>query len=261
MTLNSTIITAAYRESNFTSQGGTLTTEEQTEGLALLQSLVDSFHGIVVGTRLKPWYNPYPFNSSPDVRNYPASAGQYATLSEKDLAYPPANSRVFLRTTTAKTIYFQYAPEDGALMQIIDAGFTGAITLDANGMFFGTSGVDRSVTLNPAVGGGSRVPKRTYMFRGDLAAWVQLDNLVYTGENPFPAEFDDFWITLLAMRLAPRFGNEPVSVTMLRNKEMLVFARGWYRQTAEAIVGDAGTPTDQSWNNRGVFGDPDSGVV
>ena len=75
MTLNSTIITAAYRESNFTGQGATLTDDEQSEGLQLLQSLTDSFFGLIVGTKAKPWYVPAEWNTAPTAANYPAQPG------------------------------------------------------------------------------------------------------------------------------------------------------------------------------------------
>jgi hypothetical protein len=259
MTLNSTIIAAGYRESNFTAQGGTLTAEEQTEGLALLQSLTDSFFGLIVGTRPKAWYIPSPNNTSPDAVSYPADTVA-DVRGTRDERYPPANSRVILRTTTPQTIYFQTMPQDGAMMQIVDSGFQADVTLDANGVFFGVSGTDTTETLTTSFSGGSRVPTRTYVYRGDLAAWVQINTLSYSVENPFPAEFDDFWITYLAMRLAPRFGNTPNQVTLLRAKEMLVFVRNWYHQSIEAL-GNGPDGAEHSWYGRGYTGDPASGRV
>lgn len=261
MTLNSTLITNAYRESNFTGQGATLTTEEQTEGLQLLQSLTDSFFGLIVGTKPKPWFVPYPFNTSPEQGNYPAVPGDAGLRDRRDVNYPPPNSRVFLRNAEAHTVYFQYQPEDGALMQIVDAGFTADVTIDGNGMFIGDTGTNKTETIPPS--SPSRLPPRTYVFRGDIASWVQTSDLIYAGENPFPAAFDDYWVTALAMRLAPRFGNMPNEVTMLRNKDMLNFIRGEYRQTEEAVIGDAGLPTKQShtyWAG-GYPGDPDLGRI
>lgn len=260
MTLNSTIISAAYRESNFTGQGATLTSEEQTEGLQLLQSLTDSFFGLIVGTKAKPWFVPFPFNTSPEQGNYPAVPGDAGLRDRRDTQYPPPNSRVFLRNSQTETIYFQYQPEDGAMMQIVDAGFTAGVTLDGNGMFIGDTGVVYTEVLTPSAPT-SRVPPRTYVFRGDIASWVLTSDLIYSGENPFPAAFDDYWITALAMRLAPRFGNMPSEVTMLRNKDMLTFIRGEYRQTEEAATHDAGVPTRQSYSywGGGYGNDPDIG--
>jgi len=252
MTLNSNIIADAYRESNFTAQGGVLTADEQTEGLSLLQGLVDSFFGTVVGTRPKAWFLPRLNNTAPNAVAYPANSVDTDRGHRQD-NYPPSNSRVILRTTSPQTIYFQMIPQDGAMMQVVDAGFTADVTLDANGVFFGVSGTDTTVTLTTSVAGGSRVPTKTYVFRGDIASWVPIDDLTYDGQLPFPAEFRDFFVTYLAMRLAPRFGNEPAQITMLRAKEMLSFCRAWYHQSIES-VGTGSPSSEQTYANPNDYG-------
>lgn len=256
MTLNSNIIADAYRESNFTAQGGVLTADEQAEGLTLLQGLVDSFFGTVVGTRPKAWFLPRLNNTSPVAAQYPATTTDTDRGHRQD-NYPPANSRVILRTTSPQTIYFQMIPQDGAMMQIVDAGFTADVTLDANGVFFNASGTDTTVTLTTSVAGGSRVPTKSYVFRGDIASWVPLTDLTYDGELPFPAEFRDFFVTYLAMRLAPRYGNEPAQVTMLRAKEMLVFCRNWYHQSIES-VGTGSPSSEQTYGSPNYYGTHDA---
>ncbi len=260
MTLNSTIITAGYRESNFKGQKQTLTTEEQTEGLELLQSLVDSFFGVIIGTKAKPWWVPHTFHTAPEAANFPAIPGEGILRNNNDVDYPPPNSRVFLRNSAAQTIYFQMKPEDGALYQIVDAGFTADVTLDGNGMFIGDTGVGYTETINPQFGGGGRVTARTYVFRGDIASWVQTTGLSLTNECPFPSAFDDYFITALALRLAPRHGNSPLDVTVLRNKEMLTFIRGEYRQTEEAVL-DGPRRASQNHYNGYPIDDPDRGRV
>lgn len=260
MTLNSTIITAAYRESNFTGQAADLTVTEQTEALQLLQSLVDSFFGLVIGTKAKPWWIPHQFNTSPEAGNYPAAPGDTHLRNANDIKYPPSNSRVFLRNSTVQTVYMQMKPEDGAMMQFVDAGFTADVSINGNGMFIGDTGVAYTDTIVPAFGGGSRSPKRTYVFRGDLASWVQTNNLEYVGECPFPEDFDDFWITALAMRLAPRFGNMPNEITLMRYKDMLVYIRGIYRQSAETI-GTGPQLASQTYYNQWHQDDPDVGRI
>lgn len=260
MTLNSTIITAAYRESNFTGQSAVLTTEEQTEGLQLLQSLVDSFFGLVIGTKANPWFVPHAFNTSPDAANYPALPGDTDHRNQNAYKYPPSNTRVFLRSTTPETVYFQMKPQDGAMMEFVDAGFTEPVTLDGNGMFIGDVGVGYTDVIPASFGGGSRVPRRTYVFRGDIASWVQTNDLSLALHMPFPAEFDDFWITSLAMRLAPRYGNTPNEITMIRNRDMLTYIRGTYRQTAETI-GNGTSRTSQTYGSTFGGSDPDSGRI
>lgn len=260
MTLNSTIITAAYRESNFTGQAATLTTEEQTEGLQLLQSLVDSFFGLVVGTKAKPWFIPQEYHTSPEAGNFPAAPGDTSFANANAEQYPPPNSRVFLRNTTAETVYMQYKPEDGAFMEFVDAGFTADVTIDGNGMFIGETGVSYIDNMVTGFGGGSRTPRRNYVFRGDIASWVRTDALVYGAENPFPSDIDDFWITALAARLAPRFGNMPNEVTLMRLKDMTVYARGKYRQTEETL-GIGPQRTSHSFYNQFHSDDPDAGRI
>ena len=246
MTLNSELIKGAYRESNFTSQGTDLTPDEQTEGLGLLQGLVLSMPGLLLGHKYKPWHLPWPNRTATKSGDHPARFDK--GYDDRDVQYPPVNSRVVLRNQSPTTLFLREMPADGDLMQFVDAGFTGDVVLDANGQFFGTSGVETTVTLSTAVAGGNRLPNRTYLYRQDIASWVQIDTLVAGAEMPYPIEFDDFWITQLAMRLSPRFGNEPRQITMMRNKDMQNFVRGWYRRDpVDVIVGDAGVNTSQNW--------------
>jgi hypothetical protein len=258
MTLNSTLIQAAFREVNFIEQGATPTTDEQTEALRLLQSLVDSLMGSTVGIKYRPWHIPDPFNTAPDNRRYPAISDSPNVKAVRDLAYPPMQSRVILRNDTVQTLYFQSQPLDGAIMSIVDAGFTANVTLDANGMFFGTSGLTRTEVIEPRAEG--RNLTREYVFREDTASWNQTSALTYGGEMPYPSQFDDYWITALALRLTPSFGAKQAEVTMGRFKEMTSFIRGWYRQHQEVLIGDAGTPSEQSFYSGLYGGDPDRGA-
>jgi hypothetical protein len=245
MTANSTLIQAAFRESNFIQKGTDPTAVEQAEALRLLQSMVDSLFGSTVGIKYRPWHIPYPFNTAPETRRFPAAGGTEDNRPARDLKYPPVQSRVILRNTAEQTLYFQNQPMDGAIMSIVDAGFTANVILDANGMFFETTGNTRTLTIEPRADG--RNPRRDYVFREDTASWNQVNALELTGEMPFPEQFDDYWITGLALRLAPSFGAKMTEVTLARYKEMTVFIRGWYRQQREVLVGDAGGNTDQAY--------------
>lgn len=247
MTTNSTLITAAFREANYIGQGQTPTTEEQTEALRLLQSMVDSLQGSVIGIKYKPWYVPFPFHTAPKTIKNPAIySGEVNAHTDRDQQYPPIQSRAIMRNTQPHTLYLQYQPLDGATFSIVDAGFTGVVTLDANGMFFETDANDTTVTIEPRAEG--RNPTREYVFREDTASWNQVNNLVLEGEMPYPTQFDDYWITGLALRLASSFGAKQVEVTMVRFREMSSFLKGWYRQHQEVLIGTAGTPTEQSYN-------------
>lgn len=258
MTLNSTLIQAAFRESNYIEQGATPTDGENTEALRLLQSLVDSLMGSTVGIKYRPWHIPSPFNTAPDNRRYPALTDSPNAKAVKDLDYPPIQSRVILRNSAVQTLYFQAQPLDGSIMSIVDAGFTANVTLDANGMFFGTTGNTRTEVIEPRSEG--RNPTREYVFREDTASWNQTSALTLGGEMPYPSQFDDYWITGLALRLSPSFGAKQMEVTMGRFKEMTTFIRGWYRQHQEVLIGDGGVPTEQSYYTGLYGGDPDRGA-
>lgn len=258
MTTNSTLITAAFRESNYIGQGQTPKSEEQAEALRLLQSMVDSLQGSTIGIKYRPWYIPYPFNTAPDARRAPAVfGGDVNRYTDIDLSYPPIQSRVILRNTTPQTLYLQYQPLDGATFSVVDAGFTANVTLDANGMFLGTEGKERTEVIEPRLEG--RNPTREYVFREDSASWNQTSNLLLEGEMPYPSQFDDYWITGLALRLSPSFGAKQLEVTAARYKEMTSFIKGWYRQHQEVLIGDAGGNSEQSYNTSYYGDNPDRG--
>lgn len=254
MTLNSALIQAGFRESNFVGQSTILADDEQTEGMQLLQSLTLTMPGLILGHKWRNWFIPYPNRTAEKGGDFPARSDREFT----DLRYPnypQTNARVVLRNAAAETLYMPQMPSDGALMQFVDAGFQGDVTLDANGNFFGTSGVATTVTLTTGVAGGNRLPTRTYIYRGDIASWIRLDSLIYNAESAWPAEFDDFWITAMAIRLSPRFGNEPRSATIARYQEMVVFLRGWYRLENQEVLTSADTHnSDQSWGGYGGLG-------
>jgi len=260
MTLVSTIITLGYRESNFVGQASELTAEEQTEGLALLQSLVDSFFPAILDLKPTPWWIPEPHNTADSFVRHPSQAPRSNNFLAKNDNYPPEGSRVMLRNTSAMTINMQAQPQDGAWMQFVDCGFTADVTISGNGNFIGddTTGVATSVVLGSTIGANTRVPTRSYLYRADVATWLRLEDLVYAGEFPFPSMWDDYWITALAMRLSPRFGNEPRQITFARYKDMVTSMRGWYRQSKEVIVGDVGHAS-QNYNNRLGNVDPNTG--
>jgi len=259
MTTVSSIIQSAFREGNTIGLSETPETAEQTEALRHLQSLVDSVFGDVIGQKYMPWHIPDPFNTSPQRKRYPnRGEGNLNSRSKQDLEYPPIQSRVILRNTAPQTVYFQFAPQDGATMEIVDAGFTADVTLDANGMFFGVDSRDTTVTIAERVAQNDRNTVRHYMFREDTASWNQTNALVLTDQMPFPTLFDDYWITALALRLTPSFGMKQTEVTLMRMKEMESLMRGWYRQTREVIVGDVGL-TDQSYRDSYITDDPTTG--
>ena len=256
MTLNSEIIQDAFRETNMVGMGNVATTEEQTEALALLQRLVNTVMASVVGVKYRPWFVPTPFHTAPKRRQYPANSAHFEETSNFDIAYPPINSRVVLRNTQAQTIYMPAEPIDGATMSFVDVGFGADVTIDGNGMFFGTEGRDTTDVFATRTEG--RGPTRQYLFREDTASWNLLSDLTLTGEMPFPELFDEYWITVLAIRLQPRFGAKNLEVTLGRAKDMTLLLRGWYRPVMEALSADIGR-AQQSYSYPLGLGNPDGG--
>ena len=251
MATASEIITLAYREANFKNSIGAPTTEEFTEGLTLLQSIVDSLFGLVVGTKLKPWYIPRPQRTSSIAANFPASPGDAFSNGRYDVNNPPSNSRLMMKNVDSDvTVFFQYQPEDGAVMEYIDVGHEMDVTFDANGALFDIAGSNEVVLIPATYPTGRNTPRR-WVYRGDYGSWLEITNLKLTSTLPFPEAFMDYFVTALAIRLSPRFGSEPRQVTLLRFQQMDTFIKHQYRQSAEALVGNAGLPTEHTYNTRG----------
>lgn len=261
MTTASGIITLAYREANFKNAIGTLTTEEQVEGLTLLQAIVDSLFGMVVGTKLTPWYIPAPQKTADVAANYPAYPGDVGQVPANARTLPPSNVRLMMKNTDPVTVFLQYQPDDGAVVEYVDVGHEADVTLDANGALFGLTGSSESIDLPTTFPSGRNTPRR-WVYRGDFGSWLEMTSLTLASEIPFPTAFDDFFVTALAIRLSPRFGAEPRQVTVMRFQQMEQFIRTQYLQSKEQIVGNAGVPTTQNYATRTTgFQDFDAGGV
>lgn len=255
------IITLAYREANYKNTLGTPTTEEYTEGLTLLQSIVDSLFGMVVGTKLTPWYVPRPQKTGSVAANYPAYPGDAGLESPHGIEYPPANSRLMMKNVDGEqTIYFQYQPEDGAVMEYVDVGHEEDVILDANGALFGLTGSNDSVTITATFPAGRNTPRR-WLYRGDYGSWLEMTSMGLDDTLAFPTMFDDYFVTALAIRLSPRFGTEPRQITVMRYQQMDQFIRLQYLQSKEQLVGNAGVPSQQNYSVRLAFNDFDNGGV
>lgn len=250
MTTASDIISRAYRESNYRAIGDTPSADEQTEGLALLQSIVDSLFAMVAGIKPMMWYVPRPQLTAPTAANYPALPGDAGILLHNDVKYPPANSRLLMKNTDATTVYFQYQPQDGALMEYVDVGHTGTVTLAGNGALFSTTGFDGEVVI-PSNNPDARNAPRRWVYRGDYGSWVEIETLTLDSDMPFPTAFDDYFVTGLSIRLSPSMGMDPRQITMIRHQQMTDQIRLQYLQMKEVLVGNAGLPTEHNyWNGR-----------
>ena len=254
MTTASEIIGFAYREANFNAVSATPTADELSEGLTLLQSIVSALHGLVVGVKIQPWYVPNPQKTTATAANYPAAPGDSGLPFNQSETTPPANVRLMMKNTDDMTVYFQYQPQDGALMEYVDVGHTGNILIDGNGQMIGLTGLNEQVEIDAAPGG--RNAPRRWVYRADYGAWLEITNLTLAGDMPFPLAFDDYFVTELAIRLTPRFGSDPRAATLQRNQRMTLYISGQWLQTKEVLNTNLGVPSSQNydWNaNRGDF--------
>lgn len=254
------VITLAYREANFKNSVGVLTAEESAEGLTLLQSIVDSFFGLVVGTKLLPWFVPRPQKTAGTAANYPALPGDYSVVSAQAEALPPSNVRLMMKNLAPVTVWFQYQPEDGAVVEYVDTGHEADVTLDANGALFGLTGSTETVGITALFPTGRNTPRR-WVYRADYGSWLEITALGLTSVVPFPSAFDDYFVTALAVRLSPRFGADPRQITLLRFQQMEVFLRNQYLQSKEVLVGTGGIPSLQSYGAGSRSGSFDTGGV
>jgi hypothetical protein len=207
------IITDAYRESNITAIGVTPNEAQQTEGLRRLNAVVSSALGFEIGEGLQDWM----------VGNTNIETDA-AVHNENVWVRPPANSRLLINAGSAQTLYLPVNPSDGARMSVVDILGTLAtypVTLNGNGR--NIEGAD-DVVLN------TDDLNRTWFYRADLGDWKRVSQLGLADPMPFPAEHDDAFVTLLAMRLNPRYGRAISVETASWMERSLRSLRARYKQ-------------------------------
>lgn len=223
MSVAGDIIQAALRETNIIPIGTTPSGAEQTEALDTLNRLISSIMGYELGEPLQDWVFPAPQRTAPVAANYPQFPYPLSNYPEvmpipygydpafNQTPYPPSNSRIVFGGLSG-TLYFPEQPADGARMGLIqgsgagDGGSAGSVlTLDGNG---------RTIEGTPQITLTDPVPQKNWFYRADLGDWIALQTLGVNDTMPFPQEFDDFFVTMLAIRLAPRYGKtvQPESV-------------------------------------------------
>ena len=203
MTLISSIITDAFREGNIIPLGRVPSDTQATEALRLYNALIRSIYGDEAGEGLRDWpLGTFGYENPNPGRDYTAP----------DVCRPDINRRLIATATEAKRVYLTPFPQDGARMGIADpfsrlAAFP--VTLDANG---------RTIEGNATLLLNTNGTFREWFFRADLGQWVRISSLLSTDQNPFPDDFDQFFIVLLAMRLNPRYGRQmdPQSQAMFK---------------------------------------------
>lgn len=223
MTLISTIIADAYRETNLIARGSTPSTGEQEEGLRLLDRYIESLFGNEVGDNLEDQL--FGNNSNIDTSTYNNNFENFVKNW-----FLPDGYRLKLNLSSAETIKLDPNPEDGARFGIVDASnnlSTYNLTIDGNG-----SRIEGATDLVLSTDGSSD----TWFYRADEGDWKRVTNLALDSESPFPKEFDDVLIIGLAMRLSPRNGPGLKQETVSHYQRILSKFRARYSQVQQKPV-------------------------
>lgn len=193
MTLVSDIITDAFRQGNIVAIGSAPTTAESTEALRYLNRIAKSVLGNEVGD---------PLTSFPLGRaniTYPTNYPLWDQNPGIEWVVP-RDTRLNVNLTEAKTVYLHPAPDDGARFAVADAVDslgTYALTVDGNGRY-----IEGAATLVLNTAG----INDEWLYRADTGNWQKVSPLIETDAWPFPEEFDEFFISLLATKLNPSYG-------------------------------------------------------
>lgn len=229
MTLVSSIITDAYRESNLIPLVATPNANQVTEALRRLNTLLLSTVGNEAGDGLSE------INIGGDYDE--------ETLTNTWL---PDNIRLMLNLTAAKTYLLDPYPQNGQRFAIVDVGgnlATYNVTIDGNG---------RRIEDTPTLSLTTDDLFRQWMYRSDTGNWVRIATVTDSDELPFPEEFDDYFITMLAIRINPRYGQELSGATQMALSRARRQLTARYKQTREvpSDVNPRGFLTDDQLYSR-----------
>lgn len=218
-----TIIEAAFQE-GLKDIDQHPTPSQYQNAFARLTSLVKSVFGNEVGEGLTDW-----------------SVGT-SGATEIDAGWtadhwrnPYQNSRLVVQHTAADTVQLPENPDDGARIALMDPlallGGGNTLTLNGNGRRIGASVAAAAATY---VASAARSTAE-FFYRSDLGIWLTISPLASDGDMPFPEDFDDYFITMLAMRLNPRYGRSLPESTLAALERQRGQIRVRYRQ--RRIVG------------------------
>jgi hypothetical protein len=205
MTLASSIIKRAYRKTNLIPLVGTPNTNQSTEALEMLNSLILSCIGNEAGDELLPL-------------NFGGGFSEH-DQSEVCDQWVPVNTRLVLNLTAADTVELDPYPYDGQRLAIIDAGNTldtYSLTISPNGRKIEGSASNLVLSTEGL--------ERQWMYRADTGNWVKITSLATSDEMPFPIEFDMYFVISLALQLNPQYGQQLTaedSVTLNRSRSQL----------------------------------------
>lgn len=227
MTTVASIINSAFRETNLTPLGVAPTTAQSDEAFILLSTIVSGVLGNEAGENIVPM--PLGQNDIDAPSGYP----WYANELPADI-FVPTNIRLMCNLTGDGLVNLHPTPHDGARMGVVDVSQNFdlyPLTINGNGrMIEGASELELS----------DAGEAREWVYRGDLGNWVVVTPLAADGEMPWPPEFDDMFIIMLAYRLNPRYGQtiHPASAQALQSAMSKFSAR--YKQSNTQMPSEDG---------------------
>ena len=242
MTTVAEIIEEAFREGSLTTELQSPTPTQMRQALARLQSVVSSAYGFEVGEPLTDW----PLG----LEGVNLASG--IQWEREQWKYPRINVRLVAASAEAETVYLSAQPYDGSRVALIDpSGRLAAapVTVDGNGRTV-EGAASQLVNTNGA--------QRIWMYRADTGNWTAITPLTYQSEMPFPAEFDDYFITQLAMRLNPRYGRSMTEESVAAHSRSLSMLRARYRQSENVGVDPALLRLTEHYSGEGLswYGNP-----
>lgn len=221
MTLLSEIIQQGYRDANIIPIGSTPTTNELAEGLKRLQVIIMSVLGMEGGEQLSA----FPIGNN--------NVSQPSDYVPDPPLYLPINVRLVCNLSSAQTLYLNPLPQDGSRMAVIDASGNFAtynLTLNGNGRKVDGTTTDVLSTNSQSI---------QYFYRADLGDWKVISSLASSDEMPFPVEFDDMFVIMLAMRLVHRNAQKVSQESVLMMERSREQFRARYSQTISTPVDPA----------------------
>lgn len=236
MALVSEIIKDAFREANLIPITQSPTLDEQAEALRLLNRFVRSIFGNEAGDKLQS----FAVGSLNVVTTTQLPIFDFTTPN-----YVPLNARLMVNINAATSVNLHPDPEDGSRIAVVDVAGnfnTFNLTLRGNGR-----GVDTATTavLNTAS------LKKEWFYRADLGSWMTISDLKISDTFPFPAEFEDFFVIGLAMRLNPRNGASIDEQSLSRYQKQRNIFRSRYTQIIETQSEEGLLRLTSSRNYRG----------
>jgi hypothetical protein len=120
-----------------------------------------------------------------------------------------------LNLTEPLTVRLHPNPEDGARFAFRDLSnnlATNTLTVEGNGRRI-SGGTSQVFNTNGQA--------QEFVYSDALGEWVSVTNDLVAGDTwPFPSEFDDMFVIMLAMRLNPRHGQTMDDQTVVAYKRM-----------------------------------------